>query len=166
MEHHLGIHCSLEDLIQEKLSRFDGHYSRALGQRKRLKDMSQILMPTKFRLPVELACLSWYGNWRPSSILSLVQSFSRSPKTSSSSGITASTPLSRSERVLSKLIKQTRTEELILDEEMAEIQATGILHLPLSVKTSSVASDLSCVYSELKKIERVYTQAQKLRYMT
>ncbi|KAI3894307.1 hypothetical protein MKX03_001854 [Papaver bracteatum] len=170
MEHHLGIHCSLEDLIQEQLSRFDGHYSRALGQRRRLKDMSQILMPTKCRLPVELACLSWYGNWRPSSILSLVQSFSRTPKSSSSSsGITASTPLSRSERVLSDLIKQTRTEELILDEEMAEIQATCILHLPFkkaSTKTSSVASDLACVYSEFKKIDRVYNQAQKLRYRT
>ncbi|MCL7022334.1 hypothetical protein MKW94_029142 [Papaver nudicaule] len=170
MEHHLGIHCSLEDLIQEQLSRFDGHYSRALGKHRRLKDMSQILMPTKSRFPIEMACLSWYGNWRPSAILSLVQSFSRAPKTSSSSRITGSTPLSRSERVLSDLIKQTRTEELILDEEMAEIQATCILHLPFkkasSKKTGSVASDLACVYSEFKKIDRVYNQAQKLRYRT
>ncbi|RZC58748.1 hypothetical protein C5167_006051 [Papaver somniferum] len=148
MEHHLGIHCSLEDLIQEQLSRFDGHYSRALGQRRRLKDMSQILMPTKCRHPVELACLSWYGNWRPS-ILSLVQSFSRTPKSSSSSsGTTASTPLSRSERKFKLIVYFT---------------------LPFkkaSKRTSSIASDLACVYSEFKKIDRVYNQAQKLRYRT
>ncbi|KAI3945191.1 hypothetical protein MKX01_034952 [Papaver californicum] len=95
MEHLPGIHCSqFENLIEEQISKFDGHYSRALGQH-------QILMPTKCRLPVELACLSWYGNWRPSSILSLVHSFSRTPKISSASGIIGSTPLSRSERVLS-----------------------------------------------------------------
>ncbi|KAI3931376.1 hypothetical protein MKX01_040293 [Papaver californicum] len=131
MEHHLGIHCSLEDLIEEQLSRFDG-YSRALGQHRRLKDMSQILMPTKCILPVELTCLSWY-----------VLHF-------------------QEVKVLSDLIKQTRTEELILDEEMAEIQATCILHLPFK----KASSDLACVYSEFKKIDRVYNQAQKIRYRT
>ncbi|OVA13722.1 Transcription factor TGA like domain [Macleaya cordata] len=183
MELHLAQKWSLEELIQEQLSRFDyAHYSISQSSCNRgrrllmIKDIAQVLMP-QYRLPLEMATLSWLGNWRPSSILSLLNSLSLSSSSSSSS---------RSQQVLNQLIRETRIEESIIDEEMGEIQATCILHLPFiispplqvltSLSSSSSSSnsgttfatgtDLGSVRFEFKKIDRVITRAQKLRYKT
>ena len=52
----------------------------------------------------------------------------------------------------------------VTDEEMAEIQATCILHLPfVSFNIQSGGAALACVQLEFKKIERVITKAQQLR---
>ncbi|KAF5206064.1 seed dormancy control protein [Thalictrum thalictroides] len=161
MEFHLSEGWALDKLIEEQLSRFDAHYSRSMVQCKP-KDVTQLLIP-KGRLPLEMTTLAWLGNWRPSAILSLLHSISRS-------SVSGSLSLDkRGKRLLSQLIHETRIEETVLDEEMAEIQATCILHLPfsptnnISIKSSS---NMACVHSEFKKIHRVITQAQKLRYRT
>ncbi|GFZ04074.1 protein kinase superfamily protein [Actinidia rufa] len=55
--------------------------------------------------------------------------------------------------------------EAVLDEEMAEIQANCVLHLPFDpVKSRSGWPDLARVQSEFKKIHRVITKAQNLRF--
>ncbi|PIA42373.1 hypothetical protein AQUCO_02000078v1 [Aquilegia coerulea] len=160
MEFHLSEGWALDKLIEEQLSRFDAHYSLTMGQCKP-KDVSQLLIP-KCRLPLEMATLAWLGNWRPSAILSLLYSISRS--------LSGSLSLDqRGNRLLSQLIRETRIEETVLDEEMAEIQATCILHLPFSpTNNASIksGSNMACVHSEFKKIHRVITHAQKLRYRT
>ncbi|KAK9098701.1 hypothetical protein Syun_025746 [Stephania yunnanensis] len=157
MANYLSVRSALDDLINEQLSRFDAHYCRSMGE-CRLKDLPQLLMP-KCRLPLEMAAFGWFGNWRPSSILSLLRGFS--------------TLLgNRRETALAQLIRETHVEEAVLDEEMAEIQATCILRLPFSQMPSNASfgiesnSNLRCLYSEFKKIHNVITKAQKLRYRT
>ncbi|KAF6158186.1 hypothetical protein GIB67_014980 [Kingdonia uniflora] len=157
MELHLNQRWSLDHLIEEQLSKFDAHYSRAMGP-CRPKDVAQLLMP-KCRLPLEMAALAWLGNWRPSAILSLLHSFTSQSTTSRS-------PPSEHERVLSQLIRETRIEEAVLDEEMSEIQTTCILHLPFSPANEKIGSKMASVHSEFKKIHHVITRTQKLRYTT
>ncbi|KAF9615202.1 hypothetical protein IFM89_022464 [Coptis chinensis] len=159
MELHLSEEWALDKLIEEQLSRFDAHYSETMTQCTP-KDVSQLLMP-KHRLPLEMATLAWFGNWRPSAILILLYSLSRS--------LSGCLKLdARAYRVLVQMIRQTRIEEAVLDEEMAEVQATCILHLPFSPTKNSNNSrgKMACIHSEFKKIHRVITQAQKLRYKT
>ena len=68
------------------------------------------------------------------------------------------------EQALSQLIHEIGIEEAVLDEEMAEIQANCVLHLPFgTVKNRSGWPDLARVQSEFKKIHRVITKAQNLR---
>ncbi|KAL2493481.1 hypothetical protein Adt_29109 [Abeliophyllum distichum] len=68
------------------------------------------------------------------------------------------------EQVLSQLINDVRIEEAVIDEEMAEIQATCVFHLPFSpVRVESSGPALACIQSEFKKIHLVVTKAQNLR---
>ncbi|KAK0595580.1 hypothetical protein LWI29_008049 [Acer saccharum] len=69
------------------------------------------------------------------------------------------------EQLISHVIHEIRIEETIIDEEMAVIQATCILHLPFSrlKKKQSGGSSLGFIQDEFKKIERVITKAQQLR---
>ncbi|KAK8584743.1 hypothetical protein V6N13_138693 [Hibiscus sabdariffa] len=57
-------------------------------------------------------------------------------------------------------------EEAIIDEEMAEIQATCVLYLPFSpVNSSKTGGSASCgIQSMFEKTARVITKAQKLRF--
>lgn len=121
----------------------------------RLKDVVQLLMPD-WAPPQQLASLTWLGDWRPSAMLDLVRGLACSSLSDSMGG---------SEDLLSQLRHDTRIEEAILDEEMAEIQATCILHLPFTpTKNRSGGFGLGCIQSEFRKIERVITKAQNLRF--
>lgn len=109
----------------------------------------------------ELATVAWLGDWRPSAILSLLRSLA----------ITSSLPLSpslagsaKTQRALSQLIHDIQIEEAIIDEEMAEIQATCILHLPFGrMKKRPNGPPFASVQSEFKKIHAVIAKAQNLR---
>lgn len=113
--------------------------------------------------PYELAAMSWLGDWRPSAILELVLGLVRSSSSSSSTSPSyADSP--GAEQLLLQLKHEIRIEEQVLDEEMSEIQATCILHLPfgpMNIKSSEYS--LACVQSVFKTIERVITKAQHLR---
>ncbi|XP_038714356.1 uncharacterized protein LOC120007936 isoform X1 [Tripterygium wilfordii] len=160
LEKQLKAKWELEELIEEQLNRFHAHYNQALTP-TRLKDMSQLLMP-KWAPPHELAALSWLGDWRPSAILDLLYSLSRSSPSRSSSSLSESAGI---ELILSQLIHDIRIEEAIIDEEMAEIQATCILHLPFApVNKQPAAAPLNCIQTEFKKVERVFAKAQQLRF--
>ncbi|KAL4279781.1 hypothetical protein GQ457_03G042180 [Hibiscus cannabinus] len=67
---------------------------------------------------------------------------------------------------LSQFIHDMCIEEAIIDEEMAEIQATCFLYLPFSpVNSSKTGGSASWdIQSMLEKIARVITKAQKLRF--
>uniref|UniRef100_A0A803P058 DOG1 domain-containing protein n=1 Tax=Cannabis sativa TaxID=3483 RepID=A0A803P058_CANSA len=173
LEKQLKARWELEELIDEQLNSFHSHYNRAMVP-NRLKDISQILMP-KWAPTYELAAMSWLGDWRPSSILDLVlvlvrsstslQPSSSSPSPSATSFCGSDSP--GAEKLLSQLINDIRIEETIIDEEMAEIQATCILHLPfgpMNIKPGGDGSALTCVQSVFKNIERVIIKAQKLRF--
>lgn len=158
LEKQLKARWELEELIEEQVNRFNVHYNRAMVPTL-LKDIPQLLMP-KWAPPYELAAKAWLGDWRPSAILELVRHL-----ICSSSSWTSSFSDSN-EELFSQLIHNTRIEETVLDEEMAEIQATCVLHLPLvPVKIQSGRASLACVQSEFKKIERVITKAQQLRLL-
>lgn len=152
LEKQLKARGEIEELIEDQLNRFPSNYDRTVFP-ARLKDVPKLLMP-KWLLPHELTTLAWLGDWRPSCILDLVHalvqssSFSLSSSSSNSNGV---------ERLLAQLTHEIRIEEAIINEEMAEIQATCIIHLPF-------ATALSCIQSEFKKIERVITKAQQLRF--
>ncbi|XP_062086892.1 protein DOG1-like 3 [Humulus lupulus] len=168
LEKQLKARWELEELIEEQLSSFHAHYNRAMVP-NRLKDISQILMP-KWAPTYELAAMSWLGDWRPSAILDLVRVLVRSstslPSSSSSPSSFCGSDSPGAEQLLSQLINDIRIEETIIDEEMAEIQATCILHLPfgpMNIKPGG-AGALTCVQSVFKNIERVITKAQKLRF--
>ncbi|CAK9157437.1 unnamed protein product [Ilex paraguariensis] len=63
------------------------------------------------------------------------------------------------------LIHDLRIEEAVIDEEMAEIQATCILHLPFGpVNSQTGGPALSWIQSEFKKIHGVIIKAQNLRF--
>ncbi|TXG69380.1 hypothetical protein EZV62_004315 [Acer yangbiense] len=147
----------LEEVTEEELNKFCSHYNCSTVPAQ-LKDVALFFMPR--RTPShELAALSWLGDWRPSAILELIRGLARSPSSfiSDSSGI---------EQLISHVIHEIRIEETIIDEEMAEIQATCILHLPFSrlKKKQSGGSSLGFIQEEFKKIERVITKAQQLRF--
>lgn len=156
LEKQLKARWELEELIEEQVNRFSAHYNRAMVPTK-LHDIPQLLMP-KWATPFELAAKAWFGDWRPTAILQLVRGLFCS--SSSSSSLFSDS----NEQLLSQLIHETRIEETIIDEEMAEIQATCILHLPfVSFNIQSGGAALASVQSEFKKIERVITKAQQLR---
>ncbi|KAG6789055.1 hypothetical protein POTOM_005139 [Populus tomentosa] len=114
----------IEELIEEQLNRFPSNYDRDVFP-ARLKDVPKLLMP-KWLVPHELTTLAWLGDWRPSCILDLVHalvqssSFSLPSSSSNSNGV---------ERLLAQLTHEIRIEEAIINEEMAEIQATCITEL-------------------------------------
>jgi hypothetical protein len=160
LEKQLKTSWKIEELIEEQLNRFPSNYHSAVFP-ARLKDVPELLMP-KWLLPHELTTLAWLGDWRPSCILDLVHalvqssSFSLSSSSSNSNGV---------ERLLAQLTHEIRIEEAIINEEMAEIQAKCIIHLPFAPVRNhrSGATALSCIQAEFKKIERVITKAQQLR---
>lgn len=129
-----------------------------------LKDVSELLVP-RWTPPHELAALSWLGDWRPSSILELIRS-TICPSSSISSSSSSQSTSGGIERLLSQVIHEARIEEAIIDEEMSEIQATCILHLPFASlnKKQSGGSALGFIKEELKKIDRVINKAQQLRF--
>lgn len=162
LEKQLKVRWELEELIEEQLNRFHAHYCRAMVPAQ-LKDVAQLLMP-KWP-PQELASLTWLGDWRPSAMLNLVRGLACS-SLSSTSYLSESDSMGN-KQLLSQLIHEMRIEEAILDEEMAEIQATCILHIPFDpINNSSSGSALGCIHSEFKNIEHVITKAQNLRSMS
>ncbi|XP_043701729.1 uncharacterized protein LOC122652121 [Telopea speciosissima] len=159
MEKQLKATLVLQDLIEEQVRRFSTPSNRPRVPSK-LEEVAELLMP-KWMPPIEMASLVWLGDWRPSAILQLLGSLVRS-----SSASWLFDPKSN-ERLLSELIHETRIDEAVLDEEMAEIQINCILHLPFfdpAAKNRSAA--LAAVQSEFKKIDRVISKAQQLRYKT
>ncbi|KAL9247339.1 hypothetical protein vseg_020780 [Gypsophila vaccaria] len=147
---------TLEELIDNQLKRFQPHYNEAMAI-TRPEDVSQLLMP-KWTPPLEMTCMSWLGDWRPTAILELLQSLSRSSHLSPS--LVNST---ETDKIISKLVRETRIEEAIIDEEMSEVQATCILHLPFISANQTDSSSVACVQSELKKIKQVIIKGQELR---
>lgn len=102
----------------------------------------------------ELATLTWLGDWRPSTILDLLRHLAHSSALESVA----------IEVALPQLINEFRIEEAVIDEEMAEIQANCIFHLPFGPnKAQKGESPMTCIQSEFKKIHRVITKAQNLR---
>ncbi|CAB4303363.1 unnamed protein product [Prunus armeniaca] len=163
LENWLKVRWELEEIIEEQLNRFHAHYNLDMVP-TRLKDVAQILMPS-WTPPDELASIAWIGDWRPSAILELVRGLSLSSSSSSASSSSSSSNSIGTEQLLSQLIYEIRIEEAILDEEMAEIQSTCILYLPFApTNIQSGGAALACVQSEFKKIERVITRAQRLRF--
>lgn len=165
LENWLKVRWELEEIIEEQLNRFHAHYNLDMVP-TRLKGVAQILMPS-WTPPDELASIAWLGDWRPSAILELVRGLSLSSSSSSSASSSSSSSNSiGTEQLLSQLIYEIRIEEAILDEEMAEIQSTCILYLPFApTNIQSGGAALACVQSEFKKIERVITRAQQLRFV-
>ncbi|PON48082.1 TGA transcription factor [Parasponia andersonii] len=162
LEKQLKARWELEELIEEQLNSFHAHYNRSMVPNQ-LKDIPQLLMP-KWAPTYELAAMSWLGDWRPSAILDLVLILVRSLPSSLPS-YTSDSP--GAEQLLSQFIHEIRIEETIIDEEMAEIQATCILHLPfgpMNIKPGGTGGALACVQSVFKNIERVITKAQELRF--
>lgn len=159
LEKQLEARWKLEELIEEQLNRFPAHYNHAMVPAK-LKDVPKLLMP-KWSTPHELATLAWLGDWRPSAILDLVHAMVQS----SSVSLPFSSNSNGAERLLSQLIHEIRIEEAIINEEMAEIQATCIIQLPFAPVRNhrTGATALSCVQAEFEKIERVISKAQQLR---
>ncbi|GAV75438.1 DOG1 domain-containing protein [Cephalotus follicularis] len=156
LEKQLKARWELEERIEELLNRFYAHYNQTMVP-TRLKHVAQLLVP-KWAAPQELAPLSWLGDWRPSAILDLLHGMTHS----SSSSLSDSTG---TDQLLSQLISEIRIEEAIIDEELAEIQATCVLHLPFSpVNKQSGAAALDCVQNEFKKIGHVMTKAQQIRF--
>lgn len=110
--------------------------------------------------PLELATLSWLGDWRPSSILGLFSSLIRSSPTLASSLSHAGA----TQKAISQLIHDLRIEEAVIDEEMMEIQANCILRIPFAIANEKPnGSTLDQVNSELKKVHRLIVKAQNFR---
>lgn len=111
----------------------------------------------KWTPPHELAALYWLGDWRPTAILDLIFGLAETSYLSDSGVIV--------ERLLSQVVNDIRIEERIIDEELSEIRAKCVLHLPFGRKKrkQSGCSALSFIQKEFKKIERVITKAQQLR---
>ncbi|KAI3455303.1 hypothetical protein Pfo_011966 [Paulownia fortunei] len=142
---------AMQKLIDEQLSRFQAHYNRAMVPTK-MTDVAQLLMP-KWIPAHELAALFWLGDWRPSTVLELLRSLAHS----------LWDPVGV-ERALSQLINDIRIDEAVIDEEMTEIQANCVLHLPFGpVNNEGNGPPLAHVRSEFKKIHRVIVKAQNLR---
>ncbi|KAJ4845512.1 hypothetical protein Tsubulata_013034 [Turnera subulata] len=161
LEKQLKARWELEKLIKEQMDSFYAHYNSTAMMPHSLKDVAQLLMPS-WTPRHELATLSWLGDWRPSVILDLVHGLRRS----SSSFSYHLSDSSGTERLLSQLVNEIRIEEAIIDEEISEIQATCILHLPFASVNDQQrsAKKMNCIRAEFKKIERVIIKAQQLRY--
>ncbi|CAN4088517.1 unnamed protein product [Withania somnifera] len=158
LEKQLKARWAVDGLIEEELNRFRAQYTRAIVPTK-LKDVAQLIMP-KWTPSPELATLTWLGDWRPSTILDLLQYLAHSSGFSKS--LTDSVAI---EVALPQLINEMRIEEAVIDEEMAEIQSNCIFHLPFgpNKKAQNGEAAMSCIQSEFKKIHRVITKAQNLR---
>ncbi|CAI0422435.1 unnamed protein product [Linum tenue] len=144
-----------EESIHDQLNRFHAHYHRFIIPTK-LNDVSQLLMPSSAP-PHELATLAWLGDWRPSSILELLCGLAHCSSSSSSD-----------ESNMSQLMHEIRIEEAVIDEEMAEIQATCVLHLPFvnSPQQSGYGDEMGCIETEFRKIQSAIAKAQQLRFKT
>ncbi|GMI91887.1 hypothetical protein HRI_002858000 [Hibiscus trionum] len=155
IEKQLKARRELEVLIKEQLNRFHAHYNQAMVL-THLEDVSKLLMP-QWAAPQELAMLFWLGDWRPSAILELLHALAPLSFLSDSTAI---------QPALSQFIHEMHIEEAIIDEEMAEIQATCVLYLPFSPVNSgkSGGSASHGIQSMFEKIARVITKAQKLRF--
>ncbi|KAI4331204.1 hypothetical protein MLD38_029410 [Melastoma candidum] len=155
----LKVRWELDDLIEEQLSRFREQCSQALGP-ARLGDVAQLLIP-KWATPLQLALVGWFGDWRPTVILELLRGLARTTTIlSDPAGV---------ERALLRLVHEMRIEEAIIDEELAEIQATCVLRLPFALRNpaySSGGASLSSVRTEFSKIKKVIAKAQQLRLKT
>ncbi|CAN0858467.1 hypothetical protein LINGRAHAP2_LOCUS7267 [Linum grandiflorum] len=143
-----------EELIEDQLNWFHAHYRRNIIPTK-LNDVSQLLVPSSAP-PHELATMAWLGDWRPSAILELLHCLSNP-----GSG----------ETNLSQLIHEIRIEEAVIDEEMAEVQAKCVLHLPFGpppppYRQESGDAELSCIEGEFRKIQSAIAKAQELRFKT
>nr|GMC71274.1 Translation initiation factor IF-2 like [Ipomoea batatas] len=147
LEKQLKTRWAVEEVIEEQLNRFHAQYNQAMIPTK-LKDIAHLLTP-KWAPPQELAALSWYGDWRPSTIPVLLHSLINS---SSSFSTSLAADADWVKTVMKQLINELRVEEAVIDEEMAEIQANCIFHLPFA-----------CVYTEFRKVHQVLTKAQNLR---
>ncbi|KAF3625481.1 putative polygalacturonase-like [Capsicum annuum] len=154
LEKQLKARWALDGLIEEELNRFRAQYKRAIVPTK-LKDVAQLIMP-KWTPSPELATLTWLGDWRPSTILDLLQYLAHSSGFSKS--LVDSVGI---EVALPQLINEFRIEEAVIDEEMTEIQSNCIFHLPFGPQKGELA--MACIQSEFKKIHRVITKAQNLR---
>ncbi|XP_010318755.1 uncharacterized protein [Solanum lycopersicum] len=158
LEKQLKARWAVDGLIEEELNRFRAQYKRSIVPSK-LKDVVQLITP-KWTPSPELATLTWLGDWRPSTILDLLQYLAHS------SGLSKSLPDSVAiEVALPQLINELRIEEAVIDEEMAEIQSNCIFYLPFGPKKEANKGKpaMACVESEFKKIHRVITKAQNLR---
>ncbi|CAO2815420.1 unnamed protein product [Amaranthus hypochondriacus] len=139
-------------------------FKRFYQSKTNSEDVAQMLAPI-WAPPLEMMAVGWLGDWRPSSILELLRLLASSSYLSPSSADSAET-----DRIIAQLIHEIRIEETIIDEEMTEIQANCILHLPLRPPTNCATTsfndtgDHDCVQFELKKIKQVVTKAQQLRY--
>ncbi|KAL4335826.1 hypothetical protein GQ457_07G032360 [Hibiscus cannabinus] len=155
IEKQLKARRELEVLIKEQLNRFHAHYNQAMVL-THLEDVSKLLMP-QWAAPQELAMFFWLGDWRPSAILELLHALAPLSFLSDSTAI---------QPALSQFIHEMHIEEAIIDEEMAEIQATCVLYLPFSpLNGGKSGSSVSCgIQSMFKKIALVITKAQKLRF--
>ncbi|KAI3761511.1 hypothetical protein L1987_51929 [Smallanthus sonchifolius] len=148
----------LEDQIDKQVKRFQTQYARALNP-TRPKDVAKLLVPSSIP-PLELATLSWLGDWRPSSILGLLSSLTRSSPTLASS----LTHVGATEKAISQLIHDLRIEEAVIDEELTEIQANCILNLPFALAQEKPnGSTLDQVHSELKKVHHLIVKAHNFR---
>ncbi|XP_030443157.1 uncharacterized protein LOC115665406 [Syzygium oleosum] len=148
----------LDFLIEEQLGRFYDCNNRVMNP-ARLSDVAKMLVPDSTP-PLELACVGWFGDWRPSIILGLLHGLTRSSLLVTNPG--------QIERTLMQLIREVKIEEAIIDGEMAEIQATCVLRLPFAGQSKGLGavSALRSVYSEFKKIKQVINKAQQLRFRT
>ncbi|KAF8025374.1 hypothetical protein BT93_F2269 [Corymbia citriodora subsp. variegata] len=158
MEEPLKEGWELDFLIEEELDRFHNCNSRAMNP-ARLSDVAKMLMPDSTPT-IELACVGWFGDWRPSLILGFLHGLARSSLPVSDPG--------QIERTLTQLIREVRIEEAVIDGEMAEIQATCVLRLPFARQSKGPDGvfPLRSVYSEFKKIKQVINKAQQLRFRT
>ncbi|KAL7180014.1 hypothetical protein ACSBR1_043264 [Camellia fascicularis] len=163
LEKQLKSRWALEDLVEEQLNCFQAHYNRATGPTL-LKDVAQLLMP-KGAPAHEMASVAWLGDWRPSAILDLLRSMAQF-SSSLQSSLWSLMDSFGIEQTLTQLIHEIGIEEAVLDEEMAEIQANCILHLPFGRVSNRAGGGpaLACVQSEFKKIHRVIINAQNLRF--
>ncbi|CAI9108856.1 OLC1v1008555C1 [Oldenlandia corymbosa var. corymbosa] len=151
LEKQLKARLALEEMIEEQLNSFQAHYNSIMVPSS-FKDVADLLMP-KGTSAMELAALTWLGDWRPSSILNLLGSLISSNSESNVVG-----------QVLPQLIKDVRVEEAVIDEEMAEIQANCVLHLPFGpIQREENDSSLLSVKEEFRKIHAVLNKAQNLR---
>nr|GMC77705.1 Translation initiation factor IF-2 like [Ipomoea batatas] len=163
LEKQLKTRWAVEEVIEEQLNRFHAQYNQAMIPTK-LKDIAHLLTP-KWAPPQELAALSWYGDWRPSTIPVLLHSLINS-SSSFSTSLAADSEWVKT--VMKQLINELRVEEAVIDEEMAEIQANCIFHLPFGItkkkkKNKKDGDALACVYTEFRKVHQVLTKAQNLR---
>ncbi|XP_052176037.1 uncharacterized protein LOC127790526 [Diospyros lotus] len=157
LEEQLKARWAIEELIQENLTRFHTHYNLAKAP-TRPKDVAQLLMP-KGAAAHEMAALAWLGDWRPSAVLDLLWSLCHSWSA-------LSPALSNGgEQALQSLIHEIRIEEAVLDEEVAEIQAKCVLHLPFgAVNGGAKRPAMAAVQEEMRKIKQAVSKAQNLRF--